>query len=107
MLRKILFEADREVLDRILRPGGKRQDVIRAARQSFRPEPCRRFLDNDVRVRAAESETAHTGETPGGSRPGLRFAGNNDSCAGEGDSGIQLCEMQLAGYFMVVKTGQH
>src|SRR5260221_9155723 len=33
MLRKILFEAAREVLDRILRPGGKRQDVIRAARQ--------------------------------------------------------------------------
>ena len=74
MFRKMLLVAAREVLDRTLCPGGKRQNVAGAARQSFRPRSCRGFFDNHVRVRAPESKTAHACETASGARPGLRLA---------------------------------
>src|SRR5216683_7381626 len=107
MLRKIFLEAACKVLDCILRPSGKRQDVARAARQSIRPGCGWSFLDDDVRVRAPESKTAHPCEASLRARPGLRLVGNNDSRTGKRDPRVEVGEMQLAGNLIVLEASEY
>src|SRR3984957_17918370 len=71
MFREMFFEAARHVLDRSLCSRGKRQDVIRADRQSLGTKSCRRFLNNHVGIRAAESKTAYAREAAFRARPWL------------------------------------